>query len=381
MPPLIPQLTAEEQLRYGRHLNLPDVGTAGQLRLKQSSVLLVGLGGLGSPCALYLAAAGVVRLGLMDGDTVDRSNLQRQVLYGESDVGRLKVEAARDRLRALNPGLQTDLFPEHLTAAHALERLAPYDVIVDGTDNFAARYLINDACVLLGKPDVHGSVFRMEGQASVFWAARGPCYRCLYPEPPPAGAVPDCAEGGVLGVLPGLIGLLQATETLKLILGIGQPLLGRLLLYHASGMKLRELKLEKDPHCPVCGASPTITTLREEAPVCSTHQGAPTMPDVTVHELKKELDAGRDLFLLDVREPREFALGALPGGVLIPMGEIPARLQEIPAHRDIVCYCRSGGRSARVVNFLAQNGFTRIRNLTGGTLAWSDQIDPTLPKY
>ena len=373
-------LSQAEQARYGRHLALPEVGPAGQMRLKQSSVLLVGLGGLGAPGALYLAAAGVGRLGLLDGDVVDASNLQRQVLYREADVGRRKVEAARDQLQARNPQVQFDIFPERLTAANAQERLAPYDIILDGTDNFTTRYLINDACVLLGKPNVHASVFRFEGQASVFWAARGPCYRCLYPEPPPPGLVPDCAEGGVLGVLPGLMGLIQATEAIKLILGTGDPLIGRLLLYHALDMRMRELKLDKDPACPACGAHPTITPLREETFACATH-GATTMNELTVRDLKQELDAGRDLYLLDVREPHEFSLGALPGGVLIPLGEVPARLHEIPRDRDIVCYCRSGGRSARAIDFLKHHGITRIRNLAGGTQAWSDQIDPRLPRY
>jgi molybdopterin/thiamine biosynthesis adenylyltransferase/rhodanese-related sulfurtransferase len=371
-------LSAAEQIRYGRHLALPEVGPAGQLRLKQSSVLLVGLGGLGAPSALYLAAAGVGRLGLLDGDVVETSNLQRQVLYREADVGHRKAEAARDQLQARHPQIRFDVFPERLTAANAQERLAPYDIILDGTDDFATRYLINDACVLLGKPNVHASVFRFEGQASVFWATRGPCYRCLYPEPPPPGLVPDCAEGGVLGVLPGLLGLIQATEAIKLILGAGDPLIGRLLLYHALDMRTRELKLVKDPACPVCGSHPTITTLREETFTCAT-PGASTMNELTVRELKQELDAGRDLYLLDVREPHEFALGALPGGVLIPLGEVPARLDEIPRDRDIVCYCRSGGRSARAMDFLKQNGVLRIRNLAGGILAWSDQMNPRRP--
>lgn len=373
-------LSDDERARYGRHLTLPEVGLAGQLRLKQSSVLLVGLGGLGAPSALYLAAAGVGRLGLLDGDVVDASNLQRQVLYREADVGRLKAEAARDRLQARNPQVRCDVYPERLTAANAQARLAPYDIILDGTDNFIARYLINDACVLLGKPNVHASVFRFEGQASVFWAARGPCYRCLYPQPPPPGTMPDCAEGGVLGVLPGLMGVIQATEAIKLILGTGEPLIGRLLLYHALAMRMREMKLAKDPDCPVCGTHPTITTVREEIFTCAP-PGATTMTELTVRELKQELDKGRDLYLLDVREPHEFALGALPNGVLIPLGEVPARLQEIPRDRDIVCYCRSGGRSARAIDFLKQHGVARIRNLAGGILAWSDQIDPRLPKY
>jgi adenylyltransferase/sulfurtransferase len=374
------ELSEAERARYGRHFVLPEVGPAGQARLKKASILLVGLGGLGAPSALYLAAAGVGRLGLMDGDTVDRSNLQRQVLYRERDIGRLKVEAANEHLLALNPHLHLDLFPERLTAANAYARMESYDVIVDGTDNFGTRYLVNDACVRLGKPNVYGSVFRFEGQASVFWAARGPCYRCLYPEPPPPGTVPDCAEGGVLGVLPGLIGLIQATEAIKLVLGVGETLIGRLVLYNALDLTFREMRLAKDPACPVCGTHPTITTLQETAVTCATASGA-TMNELSVHELKKELDAGNDLYLLDVREPHEFALGALPGGVLIPMGEVPARRSEIPADRAIVCYCRSGVRSARVVEFLKQNGVSRIRNLTGGTLAWADQIDPRLPKY
>lgn len=380
MPDPNASLSHAEQSRYSRHLLLPEVGPAGQTRLKQSSVLLVGLGGLGAPSALYLAAAGVGRLGLMDDDRVDASNLQRQVLYRDADVGRLKVEAAREQLLARNPHLRVDAIPERLTAANARARLEPYDIIVDGTDNFTTRYLVNDACVLLGKPNVHASVYRFEGQASVFWAARGPCYRCLHPEPPPPGAIPDCAEGGVLGVLPGLMGLIQATETIKLILGVGEPLIGRLLVYQALGLRTRELKIGKDPACPMCGTHPVLTTLREECAPCPL-PGATSMNEITVCELKKELDAGRSLYLLDVREPREFALGALPAGVLIPLGEIPARLTEIPRDRDIVCYCRSGGRSARAVQYLHQNGITRVRNLAGGTLAWSDQIDPRLPKY
>ncbi len=376
-----PTFTAEESARYARHLILPEIGPAGQARLKQARVLLVGAGGLGSPAALYLAAAGVGTLGLVDFDRVDASNLQRQILHGTPDVGRPKLDSARDRLHAINPHVRFVPHPERLTAANALALLAGYDLVLDGTDNFATRYLVNDACALLGKPNVYGSVFRFEGQASVFWAARGPCYRCLYPEPPPPGAVPSCAEGGVLGVLPGLIGVLQATEAIKLITGAGQPLLGRLLVYDALPMTFRTLTLRKDPACPLCGERPTITALQDYEQLCGTATPERSPMDITPRDLKQNLDAGRKPVLLDVREPVEWNLGHLPGATWIPLGDLPARVGELSRDADIVCYCKAGGRSARALQFLKAQGFTRVRNLAGGILAWSDQVDPTLPKY
>ena len=373
--------SAEESARYARHLTLPEVGTEGQSRLRRARVLLVGAGGLGSPAALYLAAAGVGTLGLVDFDRVDASNLQRQVLHGTPDVGRLKLESARDRLHAINPNVHLELHPERLTAARALDLLRPYDIVLDGTDNFATRYLVNDACALLGKPNVYGSVFRFEGQASVFWAARGPCYRCLYPEPPPPGAVPNCAEGGVLGVLPGLIGVLQATEAIKLIVGCGQPLIGRLLVYDALPMTFRTLNLRKDPDCPLCGTHPTITALQDYEQLCGTAAPQENAMDITPAQLKSELDAKKKLVVLDVREPVEWNLGHLPGATWIPLGDLPARVGELSKASEIVCYCKAGGRSARAMQFLQTQGFTKVRNLAGGILAWSDQVDPSIPKY
>ena len=380
-----PKLSKEEILRYSRHLIMPEVGMEGQLKLKQAKVLCIGTGGLGAPLGLYLAAAGVGRLGLVDFDVVDFTNLQRQVTFGTSDVGRPKIEAARERLSNLNPEIQIDAHETKLTSENALEILREYDIIVDGTDNFPTRYLVNDACVLLGKPNVYGSIFRFEGQATIFGYPGGPCYRCLYPEPPPPGLVPSCAEGGVLGVLPGIIGAIQAMETIKLILRRGDALVGRLLLFDALGMKFRELKLRRNPDCPACGDHRTITKLidyyefcgirGEEAPAPSTQ-----VPELPPREVKARLDRGDDLFILDVREPHEYQICNLHG-YLIPLGELPRRVHELDSSREIVAHCRSGKRSAEAVEFLRKAGFRKIWNLKGGILAWSDEVDPSVPKY
>jgi adenylyltransferase/sulfurtransferase len=378
-------LSREEILRYSRHLIMPEVGMEGQLRLKRARVLCVGSGGLGAPLALYLAAAGVGRLGLVDFDRVDFTNLQRQVLYGTSDVGRPKLEAARQRLADLNPEVEIVPYETRLTSENALEILEPWDIVVDGTDNFPTRYLVNDACVLLGKPNVYGSIFRFEGQVSVFGMPEGPCYRCLYPEPPPPGLVPSCAEGGVLGVLPGIIGSLQAMEVLKLILGIGQPLVGRLLLFDALAMRFRELRLRRNPDCPVCGERPTIRQLIDYEEFCGIRgEEAPArvtdVPEIAPRELYQRLQRGEDIFILDVREPHEYQICNL-GGYLIPLGELPRRVHELDTARTIVAHCRSGKRSAEAVDFLRRVGFTRVWNLRGGILAWADEVDPTVPKY
>ncbi|MGC2329997.1 MAG: molybdopterin-synthase adenylyltransferase MoeB [Candidatus Acidiferrales bacterium] len=378
-------LSKEEVMRYSRHLIMPEVGMDGQLKLKQAKVLCIGTGGLGAPLGLYLAAAGVGRIGLVDFDVVDSTNLQRQVLFGTSDVGRPKITAAADRLRNLNPDIRIDTFETHLSSENALDIMRDYDIIVDGTDNFPTRYLVNDACVILGKPNVYGSIFRFEGQITIFGYPDGPCYRCLYPEPPPPGLVPSCAEGGVLGVLPGIVGTIQAAETLKLIIGKGDPLVGRLLLFDALAMKFRELKLRKNPDCPVCGAHPTVTKLidyaefcgirGEEAPVTATN-----LPEITPRELKSRLDRGDDLYILDVREPHEYQICNL-NGHLIPLGELSRRVNELDSSREIVAHCRSGKRSADAVEFLQKAGFRKIWNLKGGILAWSDEVDSSVPKY
>ncbi|HVB07994.1 MAG TPA: molybdopterin-synthase adenylyltransferase MoeB [Candidatus Acidoferrales bacterium] len=381
-----PALSKQEVLRYSRHLIMPEVGMDGQLKLKRAKVLMVGSGGLGAPLGLYLAAAGVGRLGIVDFDTVDFTNLQRQVIFGTSDVGRKKLEAARERLGNLNPEIQIDAFETRLTSENALDILRDYDIVVDGTDNFPTRYLVNDACVLLGKPNVYGSIFRFEGQASIFGYPGGPCYRCLYPEPPPPGLVPSCAEGGVLGVLPGIIGCIQAMETIKLILGSGEPLVGRLLLFDALGMRFRELKLRKNPECPVCGERPTVTKLIDYAEFCGIRgEEAPAqitaaVPEITPKQLKQRLDRGDDLYVLDVREPHEYKICNL-NGHLIPLGELPKRVSELDSSREIVAHCRSGKRSAEAVEFLTKAGFRNIWNLKGGILAWSDEVDPSMPKY
>jgi sulfur-carrier protein adenylyltransferase/sulfurtransferase len=378
-------LSKEEVLRYSRHLIMPEVGMDGQLKLKQAKVLCIGTGGLGAPLGLYLAAAGVGRIGLVDFDVVDSTNLQRQVLFGTSDVGRPKIVAAADRLRNLNPDIQIDTFETHLSSDNALDIMKDYDIIVDGTDNFPTRYLVNDACVLLGKPNVYGSIFRFEGQITIFGYPDGPCYRCLYPEPPPPGLVPSCAEGGVLGVLPGIVGTIQAAETLKLIIGKGDPLVGRLLLFDALAMKFRELKLRKNPDCPVCGTHPTVTKLIDYAEFCGirgeeTPVTATNLPEITPRELKSRLDRGDDLFILDVREPHEYQICNIHGH-LIPLGELSRRVHELDSSREIVAHCRSGKRSADAVEFLQKAGFRKIWNLKGGILAWSDEVDPSVPKY
>jgi len=374
-----PRLAAEERMRYSRHLRLPEVGEQGQLRLRGASVLIVGAGGLGSPLALYLAAAGVGRLGLVDFDRVDLTNLQRQVLYGTADVGRPKLEAAGERLAGINPHVVVEPHPQRLAADNAAAILAGYDIVADGTDNFATRYLVNDACVLAGKPNVYGSIFRFEGQVSVFWPGRGPCYRCLYPDPPAAGAVPSCAEGGVLGVLPGTIGALQATEVLKLILGCGEPLIGRLLLFDALESRFRELRLRRDPDCPVCGEQPTIRELRDGDALCAAAAG--DGGDIDVRALKARFDRGDRPLLLDVRTPEEWRIARLAGARLIPIDELASRTEELDPAREIVVYCHVGGRSALAVRYLQQRGFTRARNLLGGIDAWSTLIDPKLPRY
>ena len=384
-PAAEPALSKQEVLRYSRHLIMPEVGMDGQLKLKKAKVLMIGSGGLGAPLGLYLAAAGVGRLGIVDFDTVDFTNLQRQVTFGTSDVGRKKLEAARERLSNLNPEIQIDTFETRLTSDNALDILRDYDIVVDGTDNFPTRYLVNDACVLLGKPNVYGSIFRFEGQASIFGYPGGPCYRCLYPEPPPPGLVPSCAEGGVLGVLPGIIGCIQAMETIKLIIGKGDSLVGRLLLFDALGMRFRELKLRKNPECPVCGAHPTVTKLIDYAEFCGIRgEEAPvqtaSVPEITPKQLKQRLDRGDDLYILDVRETHEYQICNL-NGQLIPLGELPKRVSELDSSREIVAHCRSGKRSAEAVEFLTKAGFRKIWNLKGGILAWSDEVDPSVPKY
>ena len=383
------ELTSDEYQRYSRHLILPEVGLEGQKRLKAGRVLCVGAGGLGSPAALYLAAAGVGTLGVIDFDAVDASNLQRQIIHSTRDIGRSKLDSARDRLVALNPYMKVETYEAALTSKNALEILREYDVILDGTDNFATRYLVNDACVILGKPNAYGSIFRFEGQASVFATKNGPCYRCLYPEPPPAGLVPSCAEGGVLGVLPGVIGTIQATETLKLLLGSGTSLIGRLLLYDAWNMRFRELKLRRDPECPVCGDKPTIRELIDYEQFCGVAPAAHAATagaddEATVEELKARLDDRSGVFLLDVREPNEYQLCRIPGSVLIPLGQLLNRLNELPAPsdpRELIVHCKMGGRSAKAVRQLHERGYTRARNLKGGILAWIDRIDPSQPRY
>ncbi len=389
--PALPQLSPDEVRRYSRHLILSEVGMDGQRALKAAKVLCIGAGGLGSPAAMYLAAAGVGTIGIVDFDVVDLSNLQRQLLHGTTDVGRSKLASAKDRLQSLNPNVHVETYEVALSSANALDLFKDYDVILDGTDNFPTRYLVNDACVLLGKPNAYGSIFRFEGQASVFATKGGPCYRCLYPEPPPPGLVPSCAEAGVLGVLPGIIGTIQATETVKLILGVGEPLIGRFLVYDALRMRFRELKLRRDPECPVCGDNPTVRELIDYDQFCGVgpvaaeavdNGGMSTnTTDMSVLELKAALDRGDDLVVVDVREPQEYQISRINGSVLIPLGEIPQRHAEIDRNRLVVCQCRSGVRSAKAAAFLRSVGFPRVVNLTGGILAWSDQVDPSQPKY
>jgi sulfur-carrier protein adenylyltransferase/sulfurtransferase len=378
------ELSKDEIRRYGRHLIMPEVGLEGQKRLKGSSVLLIGAGGLGSPLALYLAAAGVGRIGIVDFDVVDQSNLQRQVIHGTESVGKPKLQSATERIFSINPYVHVEPFETHLTSENALEILKEYDVVVDGTDNFPTRYLVNDACVLLHKPNVYGSIFRFEGQVSVFDADKGPCYRCLYSEPPPPGLVPSCAEGGVLGVLPGIIGTLQANETVKLLLGIGEPLIGRLVLFDALRTEFRELKLRKNPDCPICGTHPTIHTLIDYEAFCGIVSPPSTngqlSHEITVEELKRRLDEHGEIFILDVREPHEYQIANL-GGFLIPLNDLPNRVHELDSSKDIVVHCASGIRSARAVNFLTEMGFKKVRNLVGGINAWADNIDASVSRY
>ncbi len=380
-------LSKDEILRYSRHLIMPEVGMEGQLKLKKARVLLVGAGGLGAPLGLYLAAAGVGKIGMVDFDVVDFTNLQRQVIHGTKDVGKRKLESAFETMADIHPYVELVGHETALSSDNAMEIFQDYDIIVDGTDNFPTRYLVNDACVLLNKPNVYGSIFRFEGQATVFAYEGGPCYRCLYPEPPPPGLVPSCAEGGVLGILPGTIGLIQATETVKLILGAGDPLVGRLLLFDALGMRFRELKLRKNPDCPVCGEHRTVTKLIDYVQFCGVpHQEGPAEPvvtsgDIEAPELKAKLDRGDKFTLIDVREPHEFQICRIPGSILIPLGELPKRVGELDQNAEIVAHCKSGARSAKAVDFLKQAGFRKVRNMKGGILAWSDKVDPTVPKY
>ena len=381
-----PELNNDEVARYSRHLIMPEVGMDGQLKLKSASVLCIGAGGLGSPVAMYLAAAGVGRIGIVDFDVVDYSNLQRQVIHGTPDVGRSKLDSARDRLNAINPEVTVETHDVALSSENALELLANYDVIVDGTDNFPTRYLVNDACVILGKPNVYGSIFRFEGQASVFATKDGPCYRCLYPEPPPPGLVPSCAEGGVLGILPGVVGTIQATEAVKLIIGVGEPLVNRFMIYDALRMKFRELKLRKDPECPVCGETPTVTELIDYEQFCGitatvTDDVSLEALDTTVKDLKTRIDGKDEVLVLDVREPQEFQICRIPGSTLIPLNDLPQRLAELEGYKDMVVHCKSGVRSAKAVKLLHEAGFSSAKNLRGGILAWIDEIDPSLPKY
>ena len=387
--PKLPPLSAEETLRYSRHLILPDVGVEGQERLKAARVLIVGAGGLGSPVALYLAAAGVGTLGLVDFDVVDASNLQRQILHGTKDVGRPKLDSAHDRIADVNPHVHVTTYETRLTSANALDIIRDYDIVVDGTDNFATRYLTNDACVLLGKPNVYGSIFRFEGQASVFATPDGPCYRCLFPEPPPPGSVPSCAEGGVLGVLPGIVGTIQATEAIKLILGLGDTLAGRLLLIDALGMQFRSVNLRRDPTCPACGAR-TIKELIDYDEFCAgpTHAPAHNEPhetrmieETTPLELAAKLARHDDFDLIDVREPHEWKIAHIEGARLIPMGQVEEELDTLDPEREIVVMCRSGVRSGQVVRAMQAVGYKRVKNLAGGILRWSDEVDPTVRKY
>ena len=375
-------LSHEELLRYSRHLTLPDVGLAGQSKLRDARVLLIGAGGLGSPAALYLAAAGVGTLGLVDFDLVDRSNLQRQILHGTSGIGTPKTESARERLRDVNPHVHIETFADRLTSANALDILRTFDVVVDGSDNFPTRYLVNDACVLLGKPDVYGSVFRFDGQVSVFYATQGPCYRCLYAEPPPPDLVPSCAEGGVLGVLPGIIGSLQALETIKLVVGIGEPLIGRLVLFDGRRLQFREMALQKDPECPVCGVHPTVTTLIDYEAFCGVGgSGFGAGAEISALELQRERARRPDLVLLDVRDPREAEIARIAGARLIPLRELPGRLSELPASAAIVTHCHHGLRSLKAREILKGAGFANVRSLAGGIDAWAREVDTEVPRY
>ncbi len=384
---MLPFLSHEEILRYSRHLLIPEVGLEGQKKLKAASVLVIGTGGLGSPVSLYLAAAGVGRIGLVDYDVVDFSNLQRQVIHGTSRIGTLKVESARDRMLDLNPDIQVDIYNEPFTSENAMRIAADYDLIIDGTDNFPTRYLTNDVCVLLGKPNVYGSIFRFDGQVSVFYAKEGPCYRCLFPEPPPPGLVPSCAEGGVLGVLPGTIGSLQATEALKLILGIGDTLIGKLMLYNALDMTFEYVKLRKNPNCKICGPNPEVTELIDYEAFCGVpghdHEDGSVGGgwDITATELSQRLQQGNHIHLLDVREPHELQISKLEGADLIPLGHLAARLSELDSAQEMVVFCKAGTRSARALELLVSAGFRKVKNLKGGINSWARDVDPSMPIY
>ncbi len=382
----LPKLSNEEIARYSRHLIMPEVGLEGQRKLKAASVLMIGTGGLGAPLGMYLAAAGVGRLGIVDFDVVDSSNLQRQIVHGTKDVGRRKVDSARDRLADINPHIELETHELRLTSENALDLIKDFDVVADGTDNFPTRYLVNDACVLAGKPNVYASIFRFEGQASVFWAGRGACYRCLYPEPPPPGLVPSCAEGGVLGVLPGIMGAIQAAETIKIILGAEDILVNRLLLFDAWAMKFREFKLRRDPKCPVCGDNPSIKELIDYEQFCGIGATAPAdekqLEEITATDLKGRIDRGDDLQIIDVREPNEFEIARMPGTKLIPLSQVVNRMNEIDASRETVVHCKGGVRSAKAIEALKNAGFAgRMVNLKGGITAWSNDVDPNVPKY
>jgi adenylyltransferase/sulfurtransferase len=384
-PPVEVTLSKDEILRYSRHLIMPEVGMEGQLKLKKASVLLVGTGGLGAPLGMYLAAAGIGRIGLVDFDVVDYTNLQRQVIHGTKDVGRPKIDSAIDTMSDINPFVKLERHETALTSENALGIIKDYDLVVDGTDNFPTRYLVNDACVLLNKPNVYGSIFRFEGQATVFAYEGGPCYRCLYPEPPPPGLVPSCAEGGVLGILPGVIGLIQATEAVKLILGTGTTLVGRLMLYDALNMKFRELKLRKNPECPICGDHRTIHELIDYQQFCGipAHEPEPVvdLSEIDPVEVKKKIDRGDKFNLIDVREPHEYQINRIPTSRLIPLGTLPNELPSLDPNAEYVMQCKSGARSGKATDFLRQAGFKNVRNMKGGILAWSDKVDPTVPKY
>lgn len=374
-------LTNEELARYSRHLILPEVGVEGQLKLKRAKIAMIGAGGLGAPVGLYLAAAGVGRIGIVDFDQVDASNLQRQVIHGTSDIGRKKLDSAADSIRDINPNVQVDKFDTALNSSNALEILKDYDMVIDGTDNFPTRYLVNDACVLLKIPNVYGSIYRFEGQATVFAYEDGPCYRCLYPEPPPPGLVPSCAEGGVLGVLPGIIGMIQAIEAIKLILGKGETLKNRLLLFDALAMRFRELRLRRDRNCPVCGDHPTVTKLIDYQEFCGLRQTAPAGDAIDAVGLKQKIDRGEDFVLIDVREPHEYQIARIPGSKLIPLGELPKHLNELDPNAEYIMQCKTGGRSQKATDLLKQHGFKHVLNMTGGITAWSDKVDPSVPKY
>jgi adenylyltransferase/sulfurtransferase len=387
------ELHKDEILRYSRHLILPEVGLEGQKKLKAAKVLMVGAGGLGAPLGLYLAASGVGRVGIVDFDVVDFTNLQRQVIHGTKDVGKKKLDSAAESMLDINPYMQVDKFDTAITSENAIDIIKDYDMVVDGTDNFPTRYLINDACVILKKPNVYGSIFRFEGQATIFATEGGPCYRCLYPEPPPPGLVPSCAEGGVLGILPGAIGVIQATEAVKLILGIGEPLIGRLLLYDALAMRFRELKLRRNPECPVCGDHPSIHALIDYHQFCGVPNPAEVVPvaeqlagyvsdtEIDAVALKAKLDHGDKFQFIDVREPHEYQIASIPSAKLIPLGDVPKRVGELDPNAETIVHCKMGGRSAKACEFLRQFGFKNVKNMIGGITAWSDKVDPSVPKY